>query len=330
MSGTWVLVAPDRGRRPGGWHRDVAARGPVPEFDPACPFCPGNEHLLPGIVAETASDAPPGWRTRVVPNKYPALRSQGGNAPRATHAGHVRAARGYHEVIVETPRHDVHLTGLAETHLAAVIEAYHQRFAELGARAAMQSVSVFRNHGSRAGASLAHPHSQVIAVDTMPPRLAAASARARAHHARHGRCLVCEQLEREIEEGMRIVETTDDFVTVVPFAARSPYELWIVPRRHQATFARSDAAALAGLGRALQRALRRLASALADPSYNFAIESEIEREADAASMHWGLRIVPDLVTPGGFELATSLPINPSLPEDDAEALRAASAGEGGA
>lgn len=323
-SGAWVIIAPERGRRPRQWRNHESESQAVPPFDPACPFCPGNEHLLPRIIDEMARDEPPGWSTRVVGNKYPALRSGVGQAPPADPAGVVKPGYGCHEVIIETGRHDADLVTLSDTELCAILRTYRRRYVALTARPGIKAVIVFRNHGRRAGASLVHPHSQTIAVGMVPPRLSEMTAWARSYYAREGRCATCDELEREIADGSRIVEATERFLVVVPFAAAAPFELWILPRRHQPSFAESDEDELAELGYVLRRVLYRLKLALDDPPYNYAIEAGATEDADTPFMHWRLRIAPDLVTPGGFELSAGLPINPSRPEEDAEILRAVS------
>ena len=321
-NGAWVVIAPERGRRPRPRNHGDAAAGPAPPFDASCPFCPGNERLLPGIIEEVASGNPLGWRLRVVPNKYPALRPEAGLAPLVGRTGVAVPGHGHHEVIIETPRHDADLATVPDSDLSAVVRCYRRRFVELSARPGIKSVVVFRNRGAGGGASLAHPHSQVIATGMVSPRLFAATAWARSRGAGLDRCAVCEVLERELDDGRRIVEATDRFVVIVPFAAASPFEQWIVPRRHQASFAQIDEGELAAFDHLLQRALRRLGRALNDPAYNYAIELGVASDTLSPFVHWRLRIVPDLVTPGGFELGTGLPINPALPEDNASLLRA--------
>lgn len=324
-SGAWVLVAPGRGRRPHQEGPPAAAPERRPAFDPACPFCPGNEHLLPAIIDEAPAGHAPGWLTRVVPNKYPALRPEGGPAQAAGRDGAVMAGYGHHEVIIETARHDADLATLADADMVAVIRACRDRCLALMAEPAICSVLVFRNHGPRGGASLAHPHSQVIATAMTPPKLAAARAWAHADPTRRGRCPICEEIARELASAVRVVEATARFIVLVPFAAAAPFEQWILPREHLASLAGHDESALAELAGLLQRTLARLGTALDDPPYNYAIEPGSAEADDASCAHWRLRIVPRLVAPGGFELGSGLPINPSCPEEDAEALRAATA-----
>ena len=321
-NGAWVIIAPERGQRPQRRQLAGPAPDPRPVYDPDCPFCPGNERMMPGIIEEIPADEPPGWRIRVVPNKYPALASDAGTASAVSS---ISPGYGYHEVIIETWRHNADLVTLAEPDLTALIRSYRHRYAELAAKPAIKSVIVFRNHGRHGGASLAHPHSQVIAMGLTPPRLAAATEWARSHYALHRRCVTCEEIEHEIADGRRVVEATERFLVVVPFAAQRPFEQWICPRRHQSSFGQIDDGELAEFGQILQRALQRLGAVLDNPPYNYVIEPGSLRETDAPYTHWALRIVPALVTPGGFELGSGLPINPSLPESDAEALRMAGA-----
>jgi UDPglucose--hexose-1-phosphate uridylyltransferase len=318
-TGAWVIIAPERGQRPWKLLRPGRAAGPLPAFDPSCPFCPGNEKLLPSIIDEIRCIEAPGWRTRVVPNKYPALQPDAAPPPE----GAVMSGLGYHEVIIETGRHDADLTTLFDPELDAILWTYRKRYVALAGRPSIKSVVVFRNHGGAAGASLAHPHSQIIALPMVLPRLDAIAAWAQSGDARRRQCVICQELTLELESGLRIVEVSECFVVVVPFAAPSPFELWIVPRRHEASFAQGDNAELDELGRVLQRALYRLKVLFGDLPYKFAFESWTD--AEMPSNHWRLRIVPGLVTPGGFELGAGLPINPSRPEDDAKKLRAAPA-----
>lgn len=322
-SGRWVLIAPERARRPGApglAGADARVEPPSARYDPDCPFCPGNEAELAGILEALPDDGAPGWRTRVVPNRFPALCPEA-PPPEAAEGGLVARALGHHEVIVETPRHDLDLRVLPERQVEAVLETCRRRQRVLLARPGIRSVLPFRNHGRQAGASLAHPHSQIVASALPLPRQAAVEAWARARHAETGRCPTCAALEHELHDGRRIVEATPGFVALVPFAAAAPCELQLLPRRHRACFAEAADGELAELAGLLRRTLARLAAALDDPPYNYAIDSAAPGEAGSPWIHWRLRLLPDLVRPGGFELGAGLPINPSSPEADAARLR---------
>lgn len=326
--GGWVIIAPERGNRAKG-HGDRSGLVATPErpprsFDPACPFCPGNEDQLAAILEEIPSKAEPGWRLRVVPNKFPALQPrQPAHAQTHTHDHRTAAGYGFHEVIIESPFHDAKLSALPISTLHDIVTLYQSRYRTLSTKPKIQSVILFRNFGRGAGASIRHPHAQLLALGAVPPRLNAISEWARSQFDQHPGCVMCAELAFERTEKTRLVETNAWFDAFVPFAATSPFELWLVPNRHQASFADMDNDETTGLAEILSRGLRRLFAVLGPVDYNFVVESWHGQAIGAPYHHWRLRIVPDLVTPGGFELGSGLAINPSLPEADAEALRTA-------
>jgi UDPglucose--hexose-1-phosphate uridylyltransferase len=327
-TGAWVIISPNRGRRPS----DSLAGGCTPysarSFDPACPFCPGHEAELPGIFAETPASEAPGWWVRVVPNKYPAVRSDTTATSPADPSHLIVGGYGQHEVVIESPWHDDDLASMSDAQRDAVIFIYHRRYRHLIADAQVESVILFRNHGRAGGASLRHPHAQLIALGMIPPRLQSMIAWAGHRYSGTRRCVTCDEIAFERSDQQRIIEETERFLALVPFAATVPCEIWLVPKRHEASFAAMDQGECRDLGKLLRRSLRRLAAVHGAPPYNLIVDSAGRSDQDSAAFHWRLRIVPDLVTWGGFERGTDLPINPSLPEQDAALLRAAAMPEG--
>lgn len=320
-TGVFVISAPQRGARPGAPKTKRRVAEPVPRFDERCPFCPGNEGQLAAILGETAAKDPPGWSVRIVSNKFPALVPEPSAAAPTDAAHTVLAGFGFHEVIIESPRHDADLTTMGMDEIAGVLATYQSRFNELSGRPNVAAVVLFRNRGTQSGASLIHPHAQVLALPIVPPKLQA-MADWGAHRGREtGRCPTCAELEREIAIGERIVEESRSFVALVPFAAQRPCEQWLVPKRHQASFCETTEEELADLAGLLRRALQRLDAAQGDPPYNFAIESASPAAADARYTHWRLRIVPENVFSGGFERSAGMTLNPSDPAADAALLR---------
>lgn len=317
-TGAWVLIAPERSARPQRTNAAPPTQGELPEYDPKCPFCPGNEGELAPIVAEWPGRDGAPWQVRVVENKYPAVRPCEAGAALSASA-HVKRACGRHEVVVETPLHCAD-PSRPQADVQTVLEAYRQRCLELIGRGAA-SVLAFRNHGGRAGASMPHPHSQILALDVTLPRLEAIAAWSRAEYERRSVCVTCEMLAQELRERSRIVEAGARYAVLVPYAAASPCELWIVPRRHASGFTRPGED-LTELARMLRSTLRRIANHLDDPPYNYVFES-FDAGGDAPWLHWRLRIVPRLGAAAGFEIGSGIPINPSRPEDDAQALRGA-------
>ena len=315
----WVIVAPQRRRRPHAWVADAPQPKALPPFQPDCPFCPGNEAELPGIVAETPGEGTPGWSVRVVPNKFPALQPQA-QVPACGHGA--LPGYGFHEVVIESPRHNADLAAMSAPELEALVAMYRRRSQALLEQAGIETVVLFRNHGSKGGASLTHPHSQIMALGLIPPRLNLMIEAGRRHLRAGGRCATCAELEIASRDGRRVVEENAKFVALVPFAAEHPFELWIVPKRHQASFTAVSDADLGDFSELLGRSLRRLQAVLHGPPYNFVVDSAPRSHLSAPYLHWRLRMVPKIVSWGGFELGTGMPINPSSPEDDASALRA--------
>jgi UDPglucose--hexose-1-phosphate uridylyltransferase len=323
-SGAWVIVAPARKLRPKSPSPERSGPTEGRAFDPACPFCPGNEAQLPGILAETPASTPPGWQVRVVPNKYPALAQDAPSGPTVSAPHVATAGYGAHEVVIEHPRHDADLTTLDDAETRAMVRCYHERFTHLAGLARIETVVLFRNHGAASGSSLPHPHAQLIALPLITPKLRALADWGRQRYDEHGRCVTCSELALEASAGDRVVDETPHFVSLVPFAAERPGEIWIVPKRHQSSFAECAAQELDDFGPVLRQALRRLKATYGNLSYNFVVDSAGHASLGAPYLHWRLRILPNLVTWGGFELGTGIPINPSSPEHDAATLRAAS------
>lgn len=319
VMGQWVIMAPRRGGRPKDHAGAGGSRETPSTHDPDCPFCPGNEARLDAILMET--DGPDGWSTRVVANKYPALAPDAPRRP--SHEGfYARAgAYGYHEVVIESPRHDRQPGSMTVAEIEPLVETYHRRYNDLNRMSDAARVLIFRNHGRRAGTSLVHPHSQIVATDMTPRRVHRREETARRHYEGKGRCLLCDILDFEIGNERRLLWANETFAAFVPYAADVPFETWIVPRRHRADFGGLDDRGKADFAAALQRSLKRLGARLDDPDYNFMIHSAGQKHADAPHLHWYVRIAPRLTTRAGFEIGSGISINPSLPEDDAALLR---------
>jgi UDPglucose--hexose-1-phosphate uridylyltransferase len=309
----WTLYAPKRADRP----HDVPlafVRAPRPTFDPLCPFCPGNEDRLAGILFEHPGRRPEdAWATRVVPNKYPIV--TGNDMAAEARAG----LGGSHEVVIETPRHDRQLADMSTDEIEAILDTYRGRYLAHAAGAAW--TVAFRNHGPSAGISLLHAHGHVLSTLTVPPLVEARERRAERFFDETGGCHLCEALAREQREGIRLVRWTDRFAAFVPYAAEVRFELWIVPRRHGSDFASTSDHDLADLARLMKRILLDLRGLAGDPDYNFVILSASAGRRTSPAWHWFLRLRPRTTAIGGFELPSGVAVNPSLPEIDAAELR---------
>ncbi|WP_103030413.1 galactose-1-phosphate uridylyltransferase [Salinibacter altiplanensis] len=325
ITNQWVAFAPSRHDRPR--HTTEQSSSPPPTDsspEERCPFCPGHEEMLPSVIWEKPRAHPPGWTTRVVPNKYAALTPDQDHVPHTGDLYRTRASRGHQEVIIDTPDHHHSLAQMPVAQVDAVLETYLQRYHALRTRGDGLIPTLFRNHGARAGASIAHPHSQLIAPAFRPSQIEREEQAAHARYKELGDCPYCVMIENELDVADRLVWTSDSFVVFVPFAARVPYEMWILPRRHDPEFGRLEAEERTALARALRTALRRLHQCREDPDYNFFVRTALDYNVDHPHLHWSLRIRPRTTIQAGYEVGTGQHINPSIPERDAAVLRPSS------
>lgn len=317
----WIVVAPGRGHRPTVFGRTARAAAAA-----ACPFCPGREAETPAELWRLAT-ADGGWQVRVVPNKYAMLAGHGSGTRHVTAGGFVAMLGfGRYEVVSESPAHDADLARGGTAAVRDALEAYPARYRALRAEG-WACVVVFRNHGPGAGTSLAHAHSQLVATPVVPLEIRHRFEVARQHFDDTGTCRYVELLGREMAEGRRIVLTRDRVVAFQPFAAAVPFETWIMPRTHAASFGDASDGDLDDLASALRAVLGGLSHLLGDPDYNLVIQSAPPGDEGRPYFVWHLRIVPRLTTPAGFELGSGMPVNPSLPEETAAELRDAVARE---
>jgi UDPglucose--hexose-1-phosphate uridylyltransferase len=319
MTNEWVIIAPERARRPTDLPVPPA---PLPQLAPGCPFCPGHEADSGPELWRTPAAAQGPWQTRVVPNKYPAVALDGA-APQ-TRVDNLRVAVdgvGVHEVIIDSPRHDLGPALMSRDAVAALLTTYRARLRTHAADPRLKHVVLFKNHGAGAGTSLTHPHSQLIGLPVVSTQVAGRVGLFSDYLALRGGCLACRLLADELADGARIVHAGPHFVALIPYAALSAFHLWILPRRHAAHFAATTDGELLDLAGVLRTVLRRLHFGLGDPPYNYVIRtSPLGCEGDG--YHWYLAIVPRIGQAAGFELGSGIYINPSLPRDSAAWLRA--------
>lgn len=322
LTNTWVACAPGRHDRPHKTGATPSSPSPTDEIPvEGCPFCPGHEDQLPDILWELPADDDRPWYTRAVPNKYPALTPDTPPSSRDAGLYRTRSNHGRQEVLIDTPYHYQGLAQMPTDQVEAVLHTYQTRYRTLREEAPNLYPVVFRNHGKRAGASLPHPHSQIIATDAPPTRIEREEEAARTRYEETGRCPYCEMIDEEEAAGTRLVWQNDDVVMFVPFAAQVPFELWILPRRHDPEFGRLTDADRPSIAAALHHAARSYHDHLDDPAYNLFVCTALQHNTDAPYLHWHLRLHPRTSRQAGFERATGLWINPSIPERDAAHLR---------
>ena len=320
----WVIFAPLRKLRP---HRvqapDGAAGAPPVAAPERCPFCPGNEALTPKeILAVRNGPGTANWLVRVIPNKFPALRIEEDHqrideGPIFRQMG----GCGAHEVVIESPEHSAGLAQQPIEQIERVLDTVRQRHVDLMRDQRFQAVVIFKNHGEGAGTSLRHPHWQIIATPVVPRFLRTKLQVAEEYFDQHGRSLYADLLEEEEADGRRIVAANGEFAALVPYAAHLPFEVWIVPKRPQASFGDVDRAQQRPLAEILKAVLLQLCSGLEDPDFNLTIDTAPRGDEDKEYFRWHVRILPRLTTPAGFELGSGMSINTVLPEEAARFLR---------
>lgn len=315
ITGRWVIVASERGVRPSDFQTVTSVQS-----GGFCPFCPGNESATPQEIL--AHRGPAGaWTLRVVPNKFPALHVEGSLDREGEGLYDRMNGVGAHEVIIETPRHDASLAQLPVRDIEEVLWAYRERIVDLKRDVRFEYILVFKNHGAGAGATLEHEHSQLIALPIVPREPRAEIEGAARYHAFRERCVFCDIVRQDRKDGRRVVYENDRFVALCPWASRTPFQTWILPKGHRSHFETIRREELGSLADALRLVLRKIDKALEKPSYNFMLQTSPVRYESSPSYHWRLEIAPSLTRMGGFEWASGFFINPTPPEEAASFLR---------
>lgn len=328
--GRWVIIAPERALRPEQLHAPSQAQSGAP-----CVFCDGQEHRDPNEIyavrAHGTARNTPGWQVRVLPNKFPVLRIEGKLVREGIGMFDMMSGVGAHEVIVETPDHTLELVDLPESHIVNVLRAYRERMNDLGGDNRFKYVLIFKNQGFQAGATMVHAHSQLIATPVTPKRVKEELTGAQRYYDFKRRCVFCDIIKQESRlTRERLVFENDTFVVISPFAARVPFETWILPKQHNCDYVNISDVEYLGLAEALKTSLLKLRSVLDDPPFNYLIHTAPFRRPRAGywatiqnDFHWHLEVIPRLTRPAGFEEGSGFYINPVTPEEAAAKLMAA-------
>lgn len=308
LTGRTVLLAAHRADRPNEFAAQSEASAAVKLSRP-CPFCPGQEAETPPAVY-THADAAGHWQVRVVPNKFPAVSL---DEPTVT---------GAHEVVIESARHVDRMAALSAAEMAEVLAAYRSRLAHWRADGRFEYGLVFKNLGAPAGASLAHVHSQLVALPEVPGPVAGEFSRARQSFAEQGTCAYCRLIAQEREAKARVVLERDGFIAFCPYVSLQPCEVWIMPTTHEAWFeARSLQSGGDRLAEILHTLVARIEAVLPRVAYNVLVRTSPWQDDAAEAGHWRIEILPRVNSLAGFELATQVFINPIAPTRAAQQLR---------
>ena len=328
LSGDWVIIATGRGKRPETFQKESSLPAGrqgnkiiLPEKD--CPFC-FTDHKKPLLVFVNGQKSQrffKNWTVIVIPNKYPALvpSKSLGEESEGPYYKKMKGV-GFHEVVI-TKDHRKSLALLPLDSAIEVINAYQERYLDLMNEPFVKYISIFHNHGEEAGASISHPHSQIIATPVMDPDLKRALSMSESYFKKTGKCIYCEMTEWDRKDRKRIVFENKGFAVICPFASKAAFEVIISPKEHSPYFERISDDEKKYLAEALQVSLRKLYKGLNDPPYNFYLHTASPDGKNYSFYHWHMTIVPKTATWAGFELSTGIEISTIEPERAADYLK---------
>jgi UDPglucose--hexose-1-phosphate uridylyltransferase len=325
ITGRWVIIATDRAKRPSDFIRQ-----PVPPAKQGvCPFDYGHEHQTPPEILayrNSGNRDEPGWRVRVVPNKFPALGIEGDLDRQGDGLYDKMNGIGAHEVVIETPDHNATLGDMPERQIQEFLWAFRERAGDLKKDRRFRYIVMFRNYGEAAGASVEHPHSQLIALPVVPASVKEEVDGGQRFWAQKERCIFCDIIRQESTAGVRLVSETDRFTVIEPYASRFPFETWILPKAHGSHYEDADGPTVQNLAWILRATIRKMEKVLERPAYNLIIHTAPVQEPALDYYHWHVEIIPRLAKIAGFEWGSGFYINPTPPEEAAKFLREAGLG----
>lgn len=312
LTGRWVTIATERATRPDEFPSIRLAVEAEPTRP--CPFCPGHEEDTPPALETYGPDN--AWQVRVVPNRYPAF---SGDATLAvTNLGPLfrqAEASGIHEVLVLTPDHEESFADLSDEQVSVAMHAVRDRLVAHATMPQVRYSQAIVNYGREAGASLRHPHGQLLGIPFVPGEVADEEAGFRRFSSS---CALCTLVEAELDAGYRIVHDDDACLVICPFWSGTPYEMLVLPKTHEGHLARADDQTLAAVGRALRDALGSLRKQVGDLAYNLVFHT-LPHQHDTL-FHWHIHVIPRVASVVGFEQGTGVLINIVAPEAAADLL----------
>ncbi len=318
--GRWVIISTERGKRPDDFKLEKH-----PPRGGFCPFCEGNEDKTPPEVMAfrdpLTTPNSPGWKVRVVPNKFPALQIEGELEKRGDGIYDMMRGVGAHEVLIESPGHSLKLADLPEDHVETIFWALRDRCIDLNKDSRFRYILIFKNWGMEAGASLEHSHMQLIATPIIPKRVIEELEGAKFHYELKERCIFCDIIKQELDVKKRIICVNEHFIAIAPYASRFPFAVWVLPLKHVSAFEKTTTEWFSQLSNIMKTVLSRIDTVLDEPPFNFIIHTAPCKTPDLDYYHWHIEIMPKLTRVAGFEWGSGFYINPTPPEAAAEALR---------
>ena len=314
IGGRWIIVDTDHPNKPQDYEYE-----PVIYKGGACPFCYGNESMTPPEI-EVIRDpytAPntPGWQTRVVANKFPALHIEGDLDRKGIGMYDMSNGIGAHELLIESPYHHKDTCDLTLQEIENFLSMYIRRSLDLARDSRFKYIMIFKNYGAAAGASLEHPHTQLIALPMVPKNVAEEIKGAHNYFEFRERCIFCDVIRQEIQENERVILENKHFLSFCPFVSRFPFEIWIMPKKHNGSFSKMPQEEIPSLASILKETIAKLKKVFANLSYNFIIHSSpINGDGESEGYHWHIEFMPKLTRVAGFEWGSGFYLVATPPE----------------
>jgi UDPglucose--hexose-1-phosphate uridylyltransferase len=321
IGGRWVIVDTDHPSNPQDFEYEPnTLKGGV------CPFCYGNEAMTPPEIeaVREAGTSPntPGWQVRVVPNKFPALQIEGDLDRRGVGIYDMSSGVGAHEVLIETPYHNKDIPDLLNSEVESFLSMYCRRALDLVKDRRFKFIMIFKNFGAAAGASLEHPHTQIVALPMVPKNAAEEIKGAHNYFEYRERCIFCDIIRQERQEKERIISENDYFISFCPFVSRFPFEIWIIPKKHSALFCHMPPEEIPALAVILKETIAKVKAVFPNLSYNFILHSSpVNGDGGAEGYHWHIEFMPKLTRVAGFEWGSGFYLVSTPPELAAKYLR---------
>jgi len=318
VTGDWVVIATGRSKRP----EEFIVENRIEEKedpDKKCFFCfpeeTGQEKDV--LIYENGDD----WSLRVFPNKYPAFFQNGEKIEHSEEGPYFKMEGvGFHELVV-TRDHKKPIPLLDKLNVAEILDAYQDRYINLMNQRGVNYIDIFHNHGKEAGASVAHPHSQIAAIPVISPYVKGELDGAENYWNANKECVYCTMSNWEVENKKRVIFENDEFVAFCPFSSRAAFEVWVMPKKHSPYFERISNDEKIACAEVFQKAMEKIYTALKDPPFNFYLHTAPCDGKDYPHFHWHIEILPHTSTWAGFELSTGIEVSTIEPEIAAEYLR---------
>lgn len=320
LNGNWTLIAPERNGKPAALDYPVVASMDLPEYDPQCPFCPGNEEKFPLEILDETLDGQGNWITRTIDNKYKLFGNfkECPNKPEPYKKHGIfsfHEACGSHFLVIESRKHNKVMGLMDEAEIHNTLTSYQRVARQFRENPNNHITIIFKNQGPRAGASQPHSHSQIVGSRIVPPWIRNAMFAQDNYFNDNGVCPLCAMVSYELEANSRVILNTRHTVVLSPYAASAPYELWIIPKHHTACYENIHAEGIADITRSMKKILGAYISKLNNPDFNYFVHTAPHTMEKVPHYHTYIQILPRLDIPGGFETGTQIPVNTILPED---------------